>query len=141
MQQPGEPGKVQSVINVTPLVDVVLVLLIIFMVVAPQMRPGPEVDLPDTAKPKEQDPQETRILVTIDEKGGLWIEDAPVTAEHLGEDLRAAAATEEDPKIVIQAHAARPFGEVRQAMLTIEEAGFEGVGLLAERTHKGARGG
>ena len=139
--QPGEPGRMQSVINVTPLVDVVLVLLIIFMVVAPQMRPGPEIDLPDTAKPKEQDPQETRILVTIDEKGGLWIDDAPVTAEHLGEDLRAAAAVEEDPKIVIQAHARRPFGEVRQAMLTIEEAGFEGVGLLAERTRKDARGG
>ena len=139
--RPGEPGKVQSVINVTPLVDVVLVLLIIFMVVAPQMRPGPEIDLPSTSKPKEQDPQETRILVTIDEKGGLWIDDAPVAAEHLGEDLRAAAAAEEDPKIVIQAHARRPFGEVRQAMLTIEEAGFEGVGLLAERTRKDARGG
>ena len=139
--QPGEPGRVQSAINVTPLVDVVLVLLIIFMVVAPQMRPGPEVDLPDTAKPKEQDPEGTRILVTIDEHGDLWIDDAPVTAEHLGEDLRATAATEEDPKIVLQAHAKARFGEIREAMLAIEEAGFQGVGLLAERTRKDARGG
>ena len=49
----GEPGRMQATINITPLVDVVLVLLIIFMVMAPQMRTGPEVDLPDTAKPGE----------------------------------------------------------------------------------------
>ena len=57
----GEPGRMQAGINITPLVDVVLVLLIIFMVMAPQMRTGPEVDLPDTAKPRDQGDERGRI--------------------------------------------------------------------------------
>src|SRR5947208_8043282 len=84
----GEPAKMQSNINVTPLVDVVLVLLIIFMVMAPQMRKGPDVNLPNTAKPTEQGDERGRNLVTVDERGGLWIDDQQVTADHFGEELR-----------------------------------------------------
>jgi biopolymer transport protein ExbD/biopolymer transport protein TolR len=92
----GEQAKLQSAINVTPLVDVVLVLLIIFMVVAPHMRkgPGPEVDMPATAKPQEQRAEGGRVLVTIDEHGELWIDDQPVAADRLGEGLQAATADE-----------------------------------------------
>ena len=132
--RPGEPAKVQSTINVTPLVDVVLVLLIIFMVVAPQMRPGPEVRLPDTAKPREQGEQGARVLVTIDEHGALWIDDQPITAERLGEGLRASAGGQQDTKVVIQGDARLRFGEVRQAMMAIEEAGFHRVALLAKHS-------
>src|SRR5881628_2656396 len=129
----GEPTRMQAAINVTPLVDVVLVLLIIFMVMAPTMRKGPEVDLPDTAKPREQGDERSRILVTIDEAGGLWIDDQPVVAEHFGESLRAAAGARPDPKVVIRGDARLHIGEVRQAMLAIEQAGFHGVGLIAKR--------
>ena len=82
----GEGAKMQASINVTPLVDVVLVLLIIFMVVAPNMRQGkgPEIDMPATAKPKDQGVDQSRILVTVDEHGGLWIDDKAVAAESLG---------------------------------------------------------
>ena len=128
----GEPAKVQSSINVTPLVDVVLVLLIIFMVVAPQMRPGPEVRLPDTARPREQGDQGLRILVTIDERGAFWVDDQQVAAEHLGEGLRASANAKPDTKVVIQGDARLRFGEVRQAMVAIEQAGFHRVALLAK---------
>jgi len=76
----GEPTKIQAAINITPLVDVVLVLLIIFMVMAPQMRKGPDVTLPNTTKPSSQGDERGRILVSIDEAGGLWINDRPVTA-------------------------------------------------------------
>ena len=62
----GESARLQSAINITPLVDVVLVLLIIFMVMAPQMRKGPDVNLPNTAKPSEQGDERGRILVSID---------------------------------------------------------------------------
>ena len=72
--RPGEPSRMQATINVTPLVDVVLVLLIIFMVVAPgMMKPGPEVDLPTTARPPEQGDARDRLRVTIAERGALWI--------------------------------------------------------------------
>ncbi len=63
----GEGAKMQASINVTPLVDVVLVLLIIFMVMAPQMRKGPDVRLPKTEKPSQQGDERGRILVSIDE--------------------------------------------------------------------------
>ena len=137
--RPVKPGRIQSAINVTPLVDVVLVLLIIFMVMAPQMHKGPDVDLPDTTKPRDQGDERGRILVSIDEAGGLWINDQPVAAESFGDSLRAAAGAEQpDIKVVIRGDARLRLGMVRQAMLAIEDAGFHGVGLIAK--HAGAEG-
>jgi len=137
--RPVKPGRIQSAINVTPLVDVVLVLLIIFMVMAPQMHKGPDVHLPDTAKPREQGDERSRILVSIDEAGGLWINDQPVAAESFGDSLRAAAGAEQpDIKVVIRGDARLRLGMVRQAMLAIEDAGFHGVGLIAK--HDSAEG-
>ena len=134
----GEPAKMQAAINITPLVDVVLVLLIIFMVMAPQMRKGPDVHLPNTAKPSSQGDERGRILVSIDDAGKLWIDDKPVAAEHFGDALRAAVGSETDPKVVIRADAKLNFREVRQTMSAIEQTGFHGVGLIAKPA--GARG-
>ena len=139
--RPVKPGRIQSAINVTPLVDVVLVLLIIFMVMAPQMHKGPDVHLPDTAKPREQGDERGRILVSIDDAGGLWINDLPVTAEGFGDSLRAAAGAEQaDIKVVIRGDARLRLGMVRQAMRAIEEAGFHGVGLIAKQPGAEAKG-
>src|ERR1700756_2152573 len=112
----GEGSKMQSSINVTPLVDVVLVLLIIFMVMAPEMRKGPDVNLPKTEKPTQQGDERGRILVSIDETGGLWINDQKVAAEHFSEVLNAAVGAEKDPKVVLRGDARLNFREVRQAM-------------------------
>jgi biopolymer transport protein ExbD/biopolymer transport protein TolR len=130
----------QSSINVTPLVDVVLVLLIIFMVMAPQMRKGPDVSLPKTEKPSQQGDERGRILVSIDDKGGLWINDNAVPPEHFGEALHAAVAAESEPKIVIRGDAKLNFRQVREAMEAVEQAGFRGVGLIAKGRSTGARG-
>jgi biopolymer transport protein TolR len=139
--RPVKPGRINSAINVTPLVDVVLVLLIIFMVMAPQMHKGPDVDLPNTAKPREQGDERNRILVSIDESGGLWIDDQPVAPESFGDSLRAAASTEEpDIKVVIKGDARLRLGMVRQAMLAIEDAGFHGVGLISKQPGAEAKG-
>jgi biopolymer transport protein ExbD len=134
----GEPAKMQAAINITPLVDVVLVLLIIFMVMAPEMRKGPDVNLPNTAKPVQQGDERGRILVSIDETGGLWVNDQKVTAAHFGEALNAAVGAEQDPKVVLRGDAKLNFREVRQAMEAIDQAGFRGVGLIAKRA--GAKG-
>jgi biopolymer transport protein TolR len=141
--QLGEPARIRSAINVTPLVDVVLVLLIIFMVMAPYMRkgPGPEVDLPATANPREQGDDGARIQVTIDERGALWVEDQPVTVDRLGEGLRAAADGGPNPRVVIRGDARLRFGDVRRTLLVIEEAGFRGAGLIAERAGARTQGG
>src|SRR5213075_1019173 len=98
----GEPGSIQASINITPLVDVVLVLLIIFMVMAPQMRKGPDVNLPNTAKPNDQGDERGRILVSIDDAGALWVNDQRVAREQFGEALRAAVGTEQNPKVVVR---------------------------------------
>src|SRR3989442_8153940 len=129
---PVKPGRIQSAINVTPLVVVVLVLLIIFMVMAPQMHKGPDVHLPDTTKPREQGDERNRILVSIDEAGGLWINDQPVAPEKFGDSLRAAAGAEQpDIKVVIRGHARLRLGIVPQGMRAIEEARVHGVGADA----------
>jgi len=129
----GEPGKMQATINITPLVDVVLVLLIIFMVMAPQMRKGPDVKLPNTTKPTDQGDERGRILVSIDDAGGLWIDDRQVPAAQFGEALRDAVGNEPNPKIVIRGDAKLNFRAVRQVMVAIDESGFRGVGLIAKR--------
>src|SRR6478609_10064185 len=98
----GEPARMQAAINITPLVDVVLVLLIIFMVMAPQMRKGPDVNLPNTSKPSDQGDERGRILVSIDDSGKLWINDRQVAADQFGDTLRAAAGAEQEPKVVIR---------------------------------------
>jgi len=134
----GEPGKMQATINITPLVDVVLVLLIIFMVMAPQMRKGPDVNLPNTTKPNAQGDERGRILVSIDEAGRLWINDRLVAPEHFGEALNAAAGAEPEPRVVIRGDAKLNFLQVREVMVAIEQAGFRGVGLIAKRA--GAEG-
>src|SRR2546427_12929589 len=111
----GEPGKMQATINITPLVDVVLVLLIIFMVMAPQMRKGPDVNLPNTTKPNAQGDERGRILVSIDEAGRLWINDQAVAAEHFGEALNAAAGAAAGPRGVNHRAGKRNFRPARAA--------------------------
>ena len=136
----GEGAKMQAAINITPLVDVVLVLLIIFMVMAPQMRKGPDVNLPNTTKPNEQGDERGRILVSIDDAGKLWVNDQQVAAEQFGDALRAAVSAEpqDAAKVVIRADARLNFRQVREAMIATQEAGFRGVGLIAKRA--GAQG-
>ena len=138
MMLQNSPRRPMAEINVTPLVDVVLVLLIIFMVMAPQMRKGPDVNLPHTSKPSSQGDERGRILVSIDDAGKLWIDDRQVAPENFGEALRAAVGSETDPKVVIRGDAKLNFREVRQAMAAIEQSGFRGVGLIAKPA--GARG-
>src|SRR5436190_10505570 len=134
----GEPNRMQATINITPLVDVVLVLLIIFMVMAPTMRKGPDVNLPNTTKPSEQGDERGRILVSIDDAGRLWVNDQQVAAEQFGDALRAAVGSEQEPKVVIRGDARLNFRQVREAMIATQEAGFRGVGLIAKTA--GAQG-
>jgi biopolymer transport protein TolR len=105
------------------------------MVMVPQMQKAPELELPDTAKPGEQGGDEKgRIMVSIDDAGALWIDDKQVAPEQFSERLQAAAAAVEKPRIVLRGASNLNFRDVRQTMIAIEEAGFQGVGLAAKRT-------
>src|SRR5215468_4771875 len=125
----GETTQLQAAINITPLVDVVLVLLIIFMVMAPQMRKGPEVNVPNTAKPSDQGDEKGRILVSIDDADQLWVNDQKVARERFTEAVRDAVAKEENPKVIVQGDAKLNFSKVREAMLALDQTGFHRVGL------------
>ena len=127
--QVNDPRKLQCAINVTPLVDVVLVLLIIFMVIAPQLKSGPDVKLPTTDQPPKKPDDAEQVVVAIDHVGTIWIGNEQVVPGQFSERIREFA----DGKVVIKGDARLTFGEVRQAMLAVEAAGFGDVGLIAER--------
>jgi biopolymer transport protein TolR len=118
-------------INVTPMVDVMLVLLIIFMVTAPLMTSGVNVDLPKAdAKPLNND--STPLTVSINAKGEIFLQDAQVQMPELVGKLSAIASNDMSRRIFVRADKGIAYGEVMQVMATIAQGGFTKVALLAE---------
>jgi biopolymer transport protein ExbD len=136
--QAAKPRGLQAAINVTPLVDVVLVLLIIFMVIAPRLRSGPEVDVPTTDRPPSRPDDGHQLLVALDQDGTIWVERESVAAGELAQHIQRAAGQRGDKRVVIQGDARLTFGEVERAMLAVEAAGFHDVSLVARRHDEAA---
>jgi biopolymer transport protein TolR len=120
--------RVMSEINVTPFVDVMLVLLIIFMVTAPLLKQGLDVDLPK-AKGKEL-PAEERIMVSVKKDGKIYLNRRAVSLSELTRKLRAIS--KRNPTLYLQADRRVPYGEVVKIMGEIKSAGIEKVGLMTE---------
>ena len=119
-------------INVTPLVDVMLVLLIIFMVTAPLMTSGVSVDLPKTdAKPLNSDSQP--LTVSIDAQGKIFLQNQQVELPELVAKLQAIAAGDPARRIFVRGDQAISYGLVMQVMGTIAQGGFTKVALLAQQ--------
>ena len=117
-------------INVTPLVDVMLVLLIVFMVAAPLMTVGVPVDLPTTqadTMPQDDKP----VIVSVDGKGQVFIGDKPTSMETLAADLQAAAPKGPESRIYVRGDQAINYGKVMETMGHIKAAGFTKVALIA----------
>ena len=120
-----------SEINVTPFVDVMLVLLIIFMVTAPMMVQGLNVDLPEaTAKPL--DSEKENLVITIDKDHQVFINDYQVTVESLGAKLIKILQGRSDREVYLKADKAIPYGIVVQVMAEIKGAGVEDLGMITE---------
>jgi biopolymer transport protein TolR len=120
-----------SQINVTPLVDVMLVLLIIFMVTAPILQQGVPVDLPKvSAGPLAG--QEEQLVVNVAKGGQFFLNDTPMTAEQLTTKLRAIAAARPDRQLYVRADQSVPYGQVMQVMGAVRDAGLVRVGLVTE---------
>lgn len=118
-------------INVTPLVDVMLVLLVIFMITAPLMTSGVTVNLPKAnAQPLNQDA--TPITISINEGGNIYLGDAEVPLEELVDKLRALSKNDPARRIFVRGDRSLPYGRIMQVMATITEGGFTKVALLAE---------
>ena len=121
-----------SEINVTPFVDVMLVLLIIFMVAAPLLTVGVPVELPKTAANPLPGEQEEPLAVTIAADGTLSIMNSPVAPGELVNKLRAVAVERASQRIYLRADGALPYERVVQVMGALNAAGFADIGLVTD---------
>ncbi len=127
------PGRTRPMaeINVTPFVDVMLVLLIVFMVAAPLLTVGVTVDLPESAANPVQDTGEP-LSVTIAEDGTIYVQDTAVEYENLVPHLEAIATAGYDQRIYIRGDRSRAYGDVVRVMGRINAAGFRRMLLVTD---------
>jgi len=127
----GNDGRFMSDINVTPLVDVMLVLLIIFMVTAPMMMQGVNVSLPQTG-PQPLPAEKEHLAVTIDRSQQIFINDYKVSLEALREKMEKILAGRADNKVYLRADKNVPYGIVVKVISEVKGAGVEKLGVVTE---------
>jgi len=129
----GSGRQTLADINVTPLVDVMLVLLIIFMVTAPLIQQGVEVNLPD-ARAQPVKAEEEKLVLSLKADRTIWLGsgDAParLTLDELEERLRANARVRQDRELYLMADRALPFGFVVEVMAAVQRAGVQNLGMI-----------
>jgi len=136
----GGPRRTMSEINVTPLVDVMLVLLIIFMVTAPLITQGVQVDLPQTrAQPMEGD--EKKLVLTIRKDRQIFIgtnEDNPIPYDELEVKLSANAKLQRERELYLHADRSLEYGFVMDVMATVKRAGVQKLGMVTDPLETGS---
>lgn len=125
-------GRRMSEINVTPFVDVMLVLLIIFVVAAPMLTVGVEVDLPRTAAGALPTEQEEPLSVTVTADGRLLVQDSEVGRDELIPLLQSVAAERVDDRIFLRADGTISYGAVMEVMGALSAAGFRNLALVTD---------
>jgi biopolymer transport protein TolR len=124
-------GKLNSEINVTPLVDVMLVLLIIFMVTAPMLNSGVDLELPQAEAEAIPD-DEGKLILSIDKKGQAFLGDVPVPWIDLEVKLKTNAKVQTDSELYIEADKNLPYGMVLQVMAIAKKAGVRKLLMIAD---------
>jgi len=132
---PGSSGKkgnqTLSEINVTPLVDVMLVLLIIFMVTAPMIDQGVEVDLPNT-ETVEITPDEGKNILTVDEAGKIFLGETEIPFDELEDKIKYNKKIQKDKEVYLYADKNLKYELVMQVMAILKKAGVENLGMVTE---------
>ena len=123
--------KPMSNINVTPLVDVMLVLLIVFMITAPMLTVGVQVDLPQT-KANQLNSDADPLIITLNKSREIFIQDVIVSSEDLIPRLKAISKVNSKTRIFVRGDNLLPYGEVIGIMGKIQSAGYEKVALVAK---------
>jgi biopolymer transport protein TolR len=128
----GKPPRAAlAEINVTPLVDVMLVLLIIFMITAPMLQQGVEVDLP-VATGTLQPQQEAQIILTVTKQGRIYLNQTAYTLEALRPKLRALYKARRTRGVFLRADADVPYGTVVRVMDVVRQAGILKLGMITQ---------
>ena len=128
----GGGNKPMSEINVTPMVDVMLVLLIIFMVAAPLMTVGVPIDLPQT-QAKQLNTEQKPITVSVTPEGAIFLGDNPVTIEDLPAQVAALAVNGTEDRIYVRGDTTANYGAVMKVMGALSGAGYSKIGLITEQ--------
>ncbi len=128
----GGHAAAMSEINITPFVDVMLVLLIIFMVAAPLVTVGVPVELPETAATPLPSEQEEPLTITLTADGLIMVQETELDMDHLIPKLRAIAAEREGNKVFLRADGAIAYEAVVQVMGALNAGGFSNIGLVTE---------
>jgi biopolymer transport protein TolR len=131
MTQGGGPGSTMSDINVTPLVDVMLVLLIIFMITAPMIGRGVELDLPK-AKAQAMEVDESKLVMTIDGERRVFLGESEVPHARLEEALSTNVRLQREGELYLKADKDIPYGFVVQVMAIIKQAGIPKLGMITD---------
>jgi biopolymer transport protein TolR len=120
-----------SEINMTPLIDVMLVLLVIFMVTAPLMASSLQLELPEAPSTQpQQAPPALKVAITAD--GALYLDEQPITLDALTARLETAAARHKDAELQLRADKAVPYGRVAELIGRVQAAGLNRIGFVAE---------
>jgi len=125
-------SRPMSEINVTPFVDVMLVLLIIFMVAAPLLTVGVPVELPETAATPLPNEQEEPLTITLTEDGKLWLQKSEIQFDELDVKLKSILAERNTDKIFLRADGANTYEIVMRLMGALNSSGFNNIGLVTD---------
>jgi len=130
----GKKGAMAD-INITPVVDVMLVLLIIFMVTAPMMQRGVAVDLPKT-EAGELPTEEEKLVITIQKDRTVYLNSTKVVLDELEQRLQSVVSLRHDKEVFLRADEEVPYGFVVQTMALIRKAGISKLGMITELPEK-----
>ena len=123
--------RMMSDINVTPFVDVMLVLLVVFMITAPLLTVGVPVDLPESAA-AELSGEDEPLAVSVNADGVIFLQDTEITIEELGPRLRAITENNADARVFVRGDKTIDYGQIMAVMGAISEAGFNHIALITE---------
>ena len=120
-----------SDINMTPLIDVMLVLVVIFIITAPLLASSIKLDLPQTDAAKAGDAPKS-VTVVVDARGQAYLKDQPVTAEQLAQQLTLSAQANPLTEVLLRADKTVPYGRIVEVMGTAQKAGLNRIGFVAD---------
>ncbi|MDI6797211.1 MAG: protein TolR [Desulfatibacillaceae bacterium] len=134
----SQHGSLMSEINVTPFVDVMLVLLIIFMVTAPLMMQGVNVDLPQTSA-QAMESEEDNLVITVNKDGEIFLNEYKTDVDALMDRLSRIYAVRPDQRVYLQADRTVPYGLVARVMADVKASGFSRLGVVTTPQEKGGK--